>query len=122
MAKRDATFRKAVLEADYNECVVCGSTEVLEADHVRERGMGGIPSRDDIANGGALCARCHREKTDKLWFIMHWDRTNEANGLIIRDRDGLREVSPPLNIVWHREESRVSLRCKEVGRKRETAA
>lgn len=95
MAKRDSTFRKAVLEADYHECIKCGyngedleARPLLEADHARERGMGGIPSRDEIANGGALCAKCHREKTDKLWFIKHWDRTNKANGLLIRDRDG----------------------------------
>jgi len=35
MAKRDPEFRKAVLEADFHECVICGSTEMLEADHMR---------------------------------------------------------------------------------------
>jgi len=97
MAKRSSSFRKQVLEADRYECQKCGSTSNLEADHVVERGMGGIPSRDEIANGITLCARCHRQKTEKLWFIERWERDDLENGLVIRLRDG---AYMPKGDIW----------------------
>lgn len=92
MAKRDPNFRKAVLEADHSECVVCGSTEALEAHHVEARGMGGMASRDTLDNGMTLCAECHREKTDGLWSIEWWDRTNKENGLAIVDNQLVKDA------------------------------
>ena len=88
MAKRDSSFREDVLEADHNECVICGSTEALEADHVEARGMGGVPSRDDVTNGMTLCSKCHREKHAEKWRVVRWDRTDKENGLVVSNKQG----------------------------------
>lgn len=52
-------WRKLVLARD-KKCVQCGSTERLEADHIK-------PIRThphliyDLANGRALCRECHKK-------------------------------------------------------------
>lgn len=52
--------RKAILERDHHRCVLCGSTENLEADHITPWSKGGA---DTLANGRTLCRTCHRRHT-----------------------------------------------------------
>lgn len=95
MARRDPKFREDILRLDGYRCQKCSydgrpleDRSFLEVDHVQGRGAGGIPSRDDRANGIALCKTCHAEKTTELWHIVHWDRNDPENGLVIKMRDG----------------------------------
>lgn len=95
MAKRDPKFREEVLRLDGYRCQKCSydgrpldDRPYLEADHVVGRGAGGIPSRDDPANGMALCKKCHKEKTAELWHVVKWDREDKEDGLVIQRRDG----------------------------------
>ena len=55
-------WRKAVFERDNFECIWCGSTENLNADHIKPFAY--FPElRFAIDNGRTLCKKCHR-KTD----------------------------------------------------------
>ncbi len=61
---RNPEFRRNVLEAYRNECVVCGHSMkidnlylALEAAHIRWHALGGT---DDVSNGLALCSTHHK--------------------------------------------------------------
>ena len=91
MAERDPNFRKDVLDLDSHECQKCGESgndDLLQADHVVPRASGGVPSRDDRANGMTLCLTCHKLKTDGVLRVVHWDRNDKANGLEMLERIG----------------------------------
>jgi len=53
-------FRSAVLERDGDHCVICGSQEQLEVDHIIDLWKGG-PNKP--SNGVTLCRACHKLKT-----------------------------------------------------------
>jgi 5-methylcytosine-specific restriction endonuclease McrA len=54
----DAAWREAVLNRDGNACVSCGSTEQLEADHIKPVYL--YPDlRFNVDNGRTLCHGCH---------------------------------------------------------------
>lgn len=56
-------WRRAIIARAGGMCERCGRANVrLFADHVRELRDGGDPL--DLANGQALCGRCHTEKTN----------------------------------------------------------
>jgi 5-methylcytosine-specific restriction endonuclease McrA len=46
---------------DGHRCVKCGSTQNLDADHIRRPEDGG--HRYDLSNTQTLCRRCHNHKT-----------------------------------------------------------
>lgn len=111
MAKRDIEFRERVLELDDYYCVVCGfdghdeaQMDFLHADHVVPRGMGGVPSRDDLANGMALCAKCHQKKTNEIIVVGYWDRNDLENGLIVRRNTG--EVVPKDELWFYKKQDK----------------
>lgn len=55
-------WRKAVLERDCYKCVLCGSGESLQADHIKPHSK--FPElRREVSNGRTLCKDCHK-KTD----------------------------------------------------------
>lgn len=55
-------WRESVLARDGYKCVFCGSTEKLEADHIKPKAV--YPDlKYDVGNGRTLCNPCHR-KTD----------------------------------------------------------
>jgi 5-methylcytosine-specific restriction protein A len=54
--------RRAILERDGYRCVMCGSKERLEADHIVPASRGGAHT---VANGRTLCRRCHLEETGR---------------------------------------------------------
>lgn len=55
-------WRQLVLERDGHKCIKCGSTENLQADHIKPFCY--FPElRLDVKNGRTLCVSCHR-KTD----------------------------------------------------------
>ena len=56
-----AAWAAAVKERDGWRCRKCGKAGRLEADHVTPLDRGGAPF--DLANGQALCVRCHVIKT-----------------------------------------------------------
>lgn len=65
-------WRKSVFERDSHACVWCGSTENIEADHIKS--FASFPElRFEIDNGRTLCHDCHT-KTDnyghpkKIWI------------------------------------------------------
>ncbi len=104
MAKRDSNFRKDVLDLDAHECQKCGEGEnddLLQAHHVDPRGAGGVPSKDDRANGITLCIQCHKHVEDKTWIIMRWDRSDKENGLGMVERIDLQmSTDIPHNKLW----------------------
>lgn len=52
-------WRKSVFIRDNRMCVLCGSTDRIEADHIKP--FSTYPeSRFDINNGRTLCHECHR--------------------------------------------------------------
>ena len=69
MSDGKATFAKAVLTRD-RVCQNCGSTELLQAHHIKHRADGGS---DDLSNGITLCASCHADEHPnvprKLFFV-----------------------------------------------------
>lgn len=53
-------WRESVLVRDGFRCVHCGSTNELEADHIKPKYL--YPElRFDVANGRTLCFPCHKE-------------------------------------------------------------
>lgn len=52
--------RKRVFERDGHACVLCGCTDGLECDHIREVRKGGRPEMDNLRT---LCAPCHRNRS-----------------------------------------------------------
>ena len=58
-AGRDA-FRSSVPERDGGKCVICGSRNQLEVDHILEFWRGGA---NEPRNGHTLCMGCHGLKT-----------------------------------------------------------
>ena len=59
----DRLTRKKVLSRDNNTCLNCGSTKILEVDHIIPIALGG--SKEDIENMQVLCKNCHKKKTAK---------------------------------------------------------
>ncbi len=55
-----AKIRRQILARDGYRCVVCGSQERLEADHVVPVSRGGPHT---VANGRTLCRPCHLKAT-----------------------------------------------------------
>lgn len=55
--------RREVFRRDGGHCVSCGSTELLQFDHVIPIAMGGAST---VENLQVLCARCNREKGASL--------------------------------------------------------
>jgi len=113
MAKRDPSFREKILEADYYECVICGSEENLEAAHVKARGAGGVASRDTVENGITLCAKCHlKSHAGDGWQIEKWDREDKLDGLIVRIVGGAPLLKEDLWFYLRQERERVK---EEIG-------
>lgn len=55
-------WRKLVLQRDNYACVICGSTEKIECDHIKPYSK--FPDLIyDVNNGRVLCNSCHK-KTD----------------------------------------------------------
>ena len=53
-------WRKRVLERDKNMCVLCGSKENLEVDHIKPFSL--FPEfKYKVENGRTLCRSCHRK-------------------------------------------------------------
>lgn len=60
MWKELTQWREDVLRRDGYKCVECGSTDKLEADHIKS--FIAYPKlRLDISNGRTLCPDCHRK-------------------------------------------------------------
>lgn len=53
-------FRAAVLARDGERCVLCGSTDRVEAGHIVSIANGGAAL--DVSNGQSECFRCNRKK------------------------------------------------------------
>ena len=52
-------WRKSVFERDNCECVWCGATENLNADHIKPYSL--YPElRYEVSNGRVLCEECHK--------------------------------------------------------------
>lgn len=56
----DSSTKQAIRSRDGNRCVICGSTNQLEVDHMRGLQNGGS---NDESNLATLCDDCHTEKT-----------------------------------------------------------
>jgi 5-methylcytosine-specific restriction endonuclease McrA len=56
---RQHTFRRKTLQRYGLRCIVCGSTDRVEAHHVNPLGDGGEPEGEGVP----LCLRCHRRVT-----------------------------------------------------------
>nr|WP_240147878.1 HNH endonuclease [Luteibacter yeojuensis] len=52
-------MRRRVFARDDHTCVLCGSGEDLQCDHVHEVRNGGLPDMDNLRT---LCATCHRAR------------------------------------------------------------
>lgn len=53
-------WREQVFQRDGYKCVFCGTTENLEADHIKPKSL--YPDlKYDVSNGRALCNPCHRQ-------------------------------------------------------------
>lgn len=53
-------WRKAVFLRDGNRCVLCGSTEKLQADHIKPFSTF-KELRYEVSNGRVLCTECHKK-------------------------------------------------------------
>lgn len=64
--RRNQDFRSAqrnsIKQRDGYKCVLCGSTDKLQIDHILPIGLGG---GNAIENGQTLCRSCHALKTTK---------------------------------------------------------
>lgn len=59
-------IRETILIRDGRMCVVCGSEEGLQVDHIVERQHGG---GDHLDNLQTLCEICHKSKRGGLFYI-----------------------------------------------------
>lgn len=58
-------WRQAVFERDGPQCVLCGSTDRLEADHIKPWSL--YPEfRYEVENGRVLCKVCHNKRAKEL--------------------------------------------------------
>lgn len=65
IAERDRRrFRARTVEAGGRRCARCGSTENVEAHHLRMLSEGGDPQ----GTGVLLCVRCHYELHAEQWM------------------------------------------------------
>lgn len=70
LSKRDrstteyAHWRKSVFERDNYTCIVCNSTDNLNAHHII-RWVDSIELRFELSNGATLCYSCHRKVHNK---------------------------------------------------------
>ena len=60
-------LRLVVIERDNGRCVLCGSTERIEVDHVDRLGP-----QLDVGNCRVLCHQCHQSKTAKEAAASRW--------------------------------------------------
>lgn len=58
-------IRETILIRDGRMCVICGSEEALQVDHIVERQHGG---GDQLDNLQTLCAKCHKSKVGGLFY------------------------------------------------------
>jgi prophage antirepressor-like protein len=55
-----SAWREAVLDRDGHKCVICGSTELLEAHHIKSKAE--FPELAcKVENGETLCRKCHNK-------------------------------------------------------------
>ncbi len=67
-------WRRGVLKRDNHTCVICGSKEKIQADHIKP--FSDYPElRFDIDNGRAICEPCHK-KTES--YGNHYWRAKKA--------------------------------------------
>lgn len=67
-------LREACYRRDNWQCVYCGSTDDLTADHVIPRAKGGV---DELWNLVTACRKCNGQKQDKIdvrltWYDPQW--------------------------------------------------
>ncbi len=94
MPDRDPLWRDQVLKADgyYSQLGGFDGRDAsargnIVAHHIERRGMGGIPSRDDVSNGITLTNEEHQWEHDGAIKIHEWDR--EGGRLVVEDVQGV---------------------------------
>src|SRR3546814_9537952 len=76
--RRWVDIRQEALERDGNACVLCGSTEALEVDHIHPVFRGGRP---DMENLRVLCVVCHRARRRRS-RVRSEEHTSELQSLM----------------------------------------
>jgi len=79
-AKQDfrSTHKQAIQKRDDYKCVLCGSTDHIEVDHILAIALGGT---NKIENGQTLCYSCHQKKTAKdKALIRRLNRNPQSRG------------------------------------------
>lgn len=81
-------FRAKVLWRDKFSCQHCGSNDVLQAHHIRQRKDGGS-SR--VGNGVCLCEKCHKELHAGLWQLNIKPKTFKCPAWVMVGKTYLKE-------------------------------
>jgi len=71
-------FREGVFARDDNRCVICGSTERLDAHHILERRLFGETQGYTLNNGATLCSKHHIEAEQT---VLSCEEIREAVGI-----------------------------------------
>ena len=82
------SFRAKVLWRDKFQCQHCGSVDMLQAHHIRQRKDGGS-SR--VANGITLCQKCHEELHKGLWRLSFKPKSFQYPAWLMVGKTYLRE-------------------------------
>lgn len=76
-------WREKVLTRDNNSCVLCGSQENIEVDHIKPFAL--YPSLAlEISNGRTLCHKCHK-KTDTYGHLSKFKGDSPIHPLLSGD-------------------------------------
>lgn len=114
---RSEEVRQEVLRLDGHRCQITGARgdeTSLQVHHWHLLGIGGSKALDTVENGITLFGSIHMDGTHPgvsvtTVRILHWDRNDKENGLVVERREGIAdEWHPwPKSELWFYQKQRV---------------
>jgi len=111
---RSESVRQEVLRLDGHRCQLTGAREPLHVHHRHRLGAGGSEALDTVENGITLSESIHMEGTHPgvsvpTVRILHWDRNDKTNGLVVERRNGIADDwhTWPKSELWFYQRQRI---------------
>lgn len=124
MQEFNESVKERVRKQDGHRCQLCGGDKQdavsLHVHHIENRGMGGKKSVNVEDNLITLCSGCHGKIHPGVSVptvrIVHWDREDKENGLIVERREGAADAweSWPKCDLWFYKRQDAEMLEKEI--------